>query len=202
MENRITNSFKRDGDGVLVNKSGRIVAAMKNNPHFPDQALVLAAETATEEFQVAYNNASGRDKIMVSIKNDKRELLIQALTALAAYVTQVCKGDKTMLLNSGFDLAKEKGETELSPIGILEVETSEPGAATISIKKVGGAKAYLHQYTTESPTASTPWISIGSDNRQFRFVSLTSGTRYWFRVAAIGFKGQLLYSPPVARYIQ
>ncbi len=54
---------------------------------------------------------------MVSVKNDKRAVLRAILTQLAEYVTSVAKGDRTVLLASGFTLQKEKGEaTTLKPI--------------------------------------------------------------------------------------
>jgi hypothetical protein len=62
------------------------------------------------------SNAAGRDKTLVSIKNDKRAELRTLLAELADYVTSVCNGDRTMLLSSGFDLARQRGEVPLQAI--------------------------------------------------------------------------------------
>ena len=77
-----------------------------------------------------------------------------------------------------------------------------PGEVIIRIKKVTGIKAYIHQYTMELPGANTVWVGEGSSEGIHTFQGLTSEKRYWFRVVAIGYNKQRVYSPVISRVIQ
>src|SRR5688572_19899660 len=153
--NKISNSFTRGRDGDLVITSGKVRQDMTNNVLFPEPSPSLAElQKAEEEYQIALNNAAGRDTVMVSIKNDKRAVLRAILTLLAEYVSSVAKGDRTILLESGFTLTREKGEvTTLKPIEQLLVNTETPEQAVLRVKKVKGAKSYVHQCTIGAVTS-------------------------------------------------
>ena len=158
---------------------------------------------ALPEYRAALSNADGGDTEKVSIKNDKKAILVGLLVLLADYVTETCKGDRSMLLSSGFKLNREKGENqELSPINKLEVETGAPEQAVIRVKKVTGAKAYMYQYTTHPDGGEAAWVSKPSTKPYYTFTGLQSGVKHWFRVIAVGPGDQSVYSPTVARFVQ
>jgi hypothetical protein len=182
----------------------RVLENMENNAVFPNPPAALAdLKKLLPELQVALANAEGRDKKMVSIKNDKKAIGLDLLQILADYVTSIAKGDRTLILESGFDVTREdSGNTEPPSIEKLEVELGLSGDATIRSKNVTGVKAYIHQYTTEPPGISTIWFQEGSSQGSHTFEGLTSDKRYWFRVVAIGYNKQKAYSPVVSRVIQ
>jgi hypothetical protein len=202
--NKISNSFTRGRDGDLVITSGKVRQDMTNNVLFPEPSPSLAElQKAEEEYQIALNNAAGRDTVMVSIKNDKRAVLRGILTQLAEYVASVAKGDRTVLLTSGFILTREKGEVAtLKPIVDLLVNTETAEQATVSVRKVKGAKAYNHQYTIGAVTSESQWISKTITEPICTFTGLHSGVKYAFRVIAIGPGEQSVHSPIVSRFIQ
>jgi hypothetical protein len=203
--NKIVTSFNRGRDGDLVNESGKVIQDMtKNVALFPNPNPSMAElAKATEEYQVALYNAKGRDPVLVSIKDDKRAVLRAMLTQLAEYVTSVAKGDRTVLLASGFTLAKAKGEVAaLKPIEKLIVDTETPEQAVIRVKKVSGAKAYTFQYTTGAVTSESQWVSRTITEFWCSLTGLQSGVKYSFRVIAIGPGDQSVYSPIVSRFIQ
>ena len=113
--------------------------------------------------------ALGRDWKMAAIKNTKREHLRLYLKELVIYVTAVANGDKTILLDSGFTLIGASQEKPMSPINNLEVAIGVSAEATTRVKRISGAKAYMHQYTTSTPTDDTVWISEGSDGPEHTF---------------------------------
>lgn len=84
----------------------------------------------------------------------------------------------------------------------LEVELGPPGEVTISVKRVRGARAYMHQYATEAPTSETVWINVGHTFPYNTFRGLKSFNKYWFRIVALGPNGQMVYSPFEARIVQ
>jgi hypothetical protein len=202
MSVNVSTSFTRGRDGDLVTITYNVITGLKSNSFFPNPPAALAeAEKSLPEYQEALSNAAGRDRTMVSIKNDKRAKLRSLLALLAAYVIDTCKGDKSMLLSSGFIITGVKGEKALSPVNKLEVEIKQAKQATTSVERVTGARAYIHQYTTSTPTDETVWISEGTANRHYTFTALKSGVQHWFRVIVIGLKGKVL-SPVESRFIQ
>jgi hypothetical protein len=182
----------------------RVLENMENNTVFPNPPTALAdLKKLLPEFQVALVNAEGRDKKMVSIKNDKKAFALDLLQQLADYVTATAKGDKTMILESGFDVTSEgRGITPPPSIEKLEVELGLPGEVIIRTKKPTGVKAYIHQYTMEPPGLNTIWTGEPSSEGSYTFQGLTSEKRYWFRVVAIGYNKQKAFSPVVSRVIQ
>jgi len=198
----ILKTFTRGRDGDLVTITHNVITGIKDNPFFSNPPAALAdAEKSLPEYQDALSDAAGRDRTMVSIKNDKRAKLRALLSELAAYVTEICKGDKSMLLSSGFAVTGARGEKTLSQVKKIEVDISQPRQATTSVEKITGARTYMHQYTTAQPTDETVWVSEGTASRQYTFTALKSGVQYWFRVVVIGLKGNV-YSPVVSRFIQ
>ncbi len=203
MKKNVAKYKKRQADISIICQ--RIIDNMENNPVFPNPPAALAElKKELPELRTALANAEGRDKQMVSIKNDKKAIVLALLQELAAYVTVTCNGDRTQILSSGFDVtnANSSGSNLLPSIEGLEVILGPAGEATTRAKNVAGAKAYVHQYTKEQPGLNTEWIGIGSSTSSYTFEGLSSDKRYWFRVVAIGTDGQRGYSPVVSRVIQ
>jgi hypothetical protein len=202
---KIISSFNRGRDGDLLNDSGKVIQDMtKNAALFPNpNPSVAELMKVTEEYKVALYNAKGMDTMAVSIKNDLRAVLRSMLTQMAEYVTSVAKGDRTVLLASGFTLARAKGEvTKLKPIEKLMVNTETPEQAVLRVTRVKGAKAYVYQYTTGAVGSESQWISKTITEPRCVLSGLQPGVKHSFRVIAIGPGDQAVYSPIVSRFIQ
>ena len=181
----------------------RVVELMENNPFFPTLPQEHGElKKVLPEYNTSLANAKGRDKVMVSIKNDQKDKALSLLGMLADYVTITCKGDKTMLLSSGFDIIDENGTDTTPSIETMEVLLGEAGEATTRTKKTKAILAFVHQYATEAPGPNTVWISEGTSQSSYRFEGLSSDKRHWFRVVAIGRNGQRAYSAVISRVIQ
>ena len=205
MKNKI-KTVKKTRQSEIGEICQRVIENMENNPYFSTLPAELGElKKVLPEYQASLANARGRDKVMVSIKNDQKAKVLQLLATIGDYVTVTCKGDRTMLLSSGFDVTDENGSgNPIAPLAIekLVVELGESGEATTRITKATAAIAFVHQYTTEAPGANTVWTSEGTSQDFYRFAGLSSDKRYWFRVAAIGRNGQRIYSAVVSRVIQ
>ena len=194
-------TFKKERD--LATICQRVIEKMENNPVFPNLPAALAnLKKVLPELQAALVKAKSRDKEWVSIKNDKKALVLSLLEETAQYVIATCKGDRTLILSSGFDVTDEQSGRTATTIETPEVELGAPGEATLRVKKATGTVVYVHQYASESPGPNTVWVSEESTIRDHTFKGLSSDKRYWFRVIAIGRKGQKAYSPVVSRSIQ
>ena len=203
MKNIIVYSFKRQSDSEIITTGYRITEKMDDNPNFTDAPPELAeTKQLLPELQSSVSIGKGRDMEIINLKNERKARLIVLLTIVAQYVTEKCKGDRGMLLSSGFLISGDKSNQDDPVIQQLEVELGPPGQATTQVKRLRGARAYMHQYTTEPPTAETKWISEGSKQPYYTFSGLNSMAKYWFRVVAISQDGQTVYSPVVTRVIQ
>jgi hypothetical protein len=204
MTNKVNTSFIRHRDGDLVNIGYLAADSIKDNTLFPNPNPTVAdLLKATQEYQQALYDAAGRDQKLVAIKDAKRAVLRAMLNQLAEYVNTVSNGDKAMMLSSGLKLAGEKdGTGNLKPISKLDVVTDAPEQATISIKRVPGAKAYVFEYTTGIVTNESAWISKTATEPTFTLRGLQSGVKHSFRVIAVGRNEKSELSPIVSRFIQ
>jgi hypothetical protein len=202
--NRISQKYKNI-EGEITTISHRVIEQMEDNLNFPDPPAALAnLKKILPEFQQALADAGSRDRLLVSIKNDKKKMVLALLQELVDYVTVISKGDRTHILGSGFEVTDENGSSNKQPPSIkkLEVEASEPGVAITRIRHVTNAIAFIHQYTTEPPGLQTIWVSEGTSLGSYTFRGLHSDKRHWFRVVAIGYHGLRSYSPIVSWVIQ
>ena len=200
--NRILSTFKYCRAGDLVKITRRILDSLKDNAQFANPIPALAdVEKALEEYSAALSDAGGFDREKVAIKDNKQAILRQLLTELAYYVTQISKGDKALLLGSGFDINAERGRSQKMPPKV-QVELGLPGEVTTRISRITGAKAYVYQYTEDPLTPQSVWISETSLKHVHTFNGLASASRIWFRIIVIDGKGQSLYWDPVLRIVQ
>jgi hypothetical protein len=204
MSIKISTKYRNSSDMKLLQFGYQVSDTMDNNPIYTNSPLVKAAlQKSCDSFRVAGSIAGRKDRALLSAKNDRKAELIGDLDILNVYLTETCKGDKTMLLQSGFEITGLKNESkELQPIREVKVISELPGTATIRVSKVAYAKSYVFQYTADPLSNDSVWVSETVLGREHTFNDLNSVTRYWFRVIAIGKGNQKVYSPPVARVIQ
>lgn len=203
MSSQITRSFNYGRDNDLVQIAHRITVSLNENPNFPNPPVPVATlQQAMVDYQLALSNAGGRDKALVAVKNDKRTALRTLLSDMADYVSAVSDGDKTKMLQSGFNLSREKGEIQLQTISSLVVDIGETGQAITRVARIVGARTYIHEYTSDPLLDETSWKSRFTTDRILTFNDLPSGIKHWFRVKAVGMRGQVVQSPVVSRYIQ
>jgi hypothetical protein len=200
--NRITPINKiHQSDLVFVSR--RIVEKMEASEFFlPPHPALANLKKVIPDLDSALVNARGGDKEMIAIKNNQKDLVQDLLTELADYVTRICKGDLILLLSSGFDISTDGPGILPVSIEILNVKLGPPGEVTTRVRRVSGARAYVHEYTSEPPTYDTNWFHRPSGLCTHTFKGLTSEKRYWFRVTAIGSGVQLAYSPIVTMVVQ
>jgi hypothetical protein len=200
---QISKTYKKN-QREIAEISARVVEKMENNPAYSNPPAALAAlKKEQPEYLIALQRARSRDIELISIKNDKKAIVLALLDELAAYVVNTANGDRTIMLSSGFYVADEESKTTPAPsIEALDVTVDAAGEATMQVRNVTGNVAYIHQYATESPGANTVWVSEGSSKGYYTFQGLASDKRYWFRVVVIGRAGQRSYSPVVSKVIQ
>lgn len=183
----------------------QIVLDMTNNPNFatpsPDLDMLSEAAAALESAYNAALQARANAKMQTSLMGQKSTVLDLLLMQEASYVQSSSGGDKAKIESAGFDVRDTP-----TPIGQLPapaepkaIPSQHPGAIQLSWKKVHGAKSYLIERATDN-NQPLDWAAASTSTKTKTVVNtMTSGLRYWFRVAAVGSAGQGAWSEPISK---
>lgn len=114
------------------------------------------------------------------------------LTQLAGYVESIAGKDDTLITSVGMETkASPSPPTLPNVLQALSAATGDhDGELFLSWKPVPNAKSYVIESSTD-PATVTSWEHAGIATSATKTIgNLKSGTRFWFRVAAVGAGGQ------------
>lgn len=180
-----------------------VVGKMKNNPKFPEPDVTIAElETRTDLLEQRNIDALSGGKEATALLRQAEEEWNNAMRLMARYVDRIADGDATVILNAGFNTAKQ-------PItGNRPQFTVELGAlsGTVSLRrqKAEGARSYLWQYYIGEnvPTNETDWVTAQATTKvSVELAGLTPMTKYWFRCSAVTIDGITGYTIPVMKVV-
>jgi hypothetical protein len=155
-----------------------------------------------DEYAPAVAAAQDGSKVLADQRDLIGERLINMLHNLSYYVLFTAQGNRSIVLQSGFKLAKEPVPIVMAPPTGGKLENgNQPGTLISSVKRVRGARSYNHQYTTDPLLAEGSWITIGCTVPKCHLTGLVPGTKYYVRVGAIGPREQVLYSDVMSKIV-
>lgn len=188
-----------------------IVTAMTGNVNFtaPNPALNVVASAATD-LDNALQAAQDNGKTQKALARAAETTLDNLLTQLALYVEITANNDDAKVLSAGISVKHSSTTPQLpaAPLGVTASNTTNEGEITISWKRVKNAHAYVIELSDDvaatTTSANTPVISAAAAARVFISWSfadvvtksrciisnLASGTKYAFRVYAVGSAGK------------
>jgi hypothetical protein len=177
-------------------KGRQIVTAMQNNTSFATPVPALADVTARlDQLEKAFNSVqSAKSEVSARVlTQDNAEADVdQILTQLGGYVEAVAGRDDTLITSVGMD-TKASRSTPTSPgepQSVGAVAGSHEGVILLSWKPVPNAKSYTIESSTD-PATPASWTHVAIATSAAKAISnLKTGTRYWFRVAAVSAGGQ------------
>jgi hypothetical protein len=202
MKSKILRTYVRLKKGQLYVKASHIVSSIRKHVAYfaqPDPSLEYA-EQLLQEYLESLKAAESRDKSAVANKTGKYNLVIEFLDLLALYVAQQAKGNREILSASGFDISIESINRKTGTMSIIT--GTAPGQVEVSAQAVRGARSYMHEFTTDPLIESNVWTQVTTTSRKHVHTGLVPGQKYWFRVVAVGLRGQYTWSEPVARIVQ
>lgn len=201
---KISTSFGTYSDANLEQKAEYIKEQMTGNASFPAPDPSLGdLQDAIDAYSTALISAAGLDCTEVAQKNEYRQALEVLLAKLGMYVMNVALGNTAMLTSSGFTLIKSNEPQYIANPGNVTISNGvTSGELVASVPAVKGARSYLHQITTEPPTDATEWESTSTSRSRYTYSNLTPGKQYWIRVAAVGSRQQIAYSPVATQFAQ
>lgn len=188
-----------------IQKIRQIITAMTGNANFSAPSPTLASiTTLVNDLETKFNSAQTSRvtaKQLTDSQDVSEKALDAAITLLVAYVENASGGVATKIESAAMDL-----RADAAPVGALPAPQNlsvtagdNDGELDPDWDSVRGASSYVIQRSADPPTASS-WQMIMTVNPSKATVSgLTSGTKYWFRVAAVGAAGQGPWSDPATK---
>jgi hypothetical protein len=189
-----------------IARAQQIVAALTGNPNFaaphPPLAQVTAAIEALEAASNAAQAARQEAKAKTAEQNASEEELDRVVTQLVSHVESIAGGDEKVIRSAGLDVRAASASASSSPPAppaLTATVGDHDGEINLSWETVRGARSYTIERSPDPPTEST-WVHAGLSTRSKTTIEgLTSGTRYWFRVAALTNNGQTPWSNPAMK---
>jgi hypothetical protein len=192
----------------LVAIGNRLIAGLEGNPHFPAPALPLDELKRKLAALDEANEVYRQERLRLTELKTQRETMIdgvrKALNAEAAYVQEASGGDAKKIISA--NLCAER-TWNFWPFGslaqVVELSSSigeQPGEIDLVWDRVRGADGYEVECTSDL-AGEGPWTqcAVASESR-VKLKGLDGHRRYWFRVRAIGEKGEGDWSDPVTKY--
>ena len=200
---KIKLNFSRLSIPEKIARAKQIVTSLTANATFPTPTPALAVvTTATTGLETAFHDAQAARqtaKEKTTAQNEKEDALIKLMSQLGAYVESVAGDDEKAVQSAGMDL-REKAiatpDTPGQPQALTPTAGDHDGEIDLTWDKVSGAKSYVVEKGTEPQTFAHAGVGTKS---AFTVEGLTSGTRYWFRVASINANGQSGWSDPATK---
>ena len=198
--------FSRYKDDELLVKGTHIYDSLDGNVSFPLLAPSLPSlQTALDEYSPALAKADGGSKLDVSIKNQKREALIEVLRTIGEAVNDEAGGDETKIVSSGYDMTKDR-----EPVGTLPPPEDmnldfgpDPGDMIVKLTPAPRDADYIVFFAKDPmPADDKDWHQQFSKKSKIELKGLDSGDKYWFKGSYVTSTGEYNFTPPQSRIIQ
>jgi hypothetical protein len=190
-----------------IEKARHIVKEMGADARFANSIPALAeVTTATNELEIADNEAQGAGPAQTAVMHQKEEVLDSLLTRLGNFVEIIANGDEAVILAAGMDV-KDKATRQAFQFSVANGE--HEGEAVLQSPATPRA-SYVWQRSIDpvpteppAPANTSKWEQIAVTTvATLTTNSLMAGTKYWFRVATVTLAGQGLWSDPISLIAQ
>ena len=184
-----------------------LVRQMSGSPHFSSAGSALASLTAAiGDLESAYNEAR-MARHLARTKTQLRKAASAALDStvkhVARFVEIAAAGDPKKLTASGFEVRAPKAPVGqlIAPERLSVNVGGTDGEVRLRWKNVRGASTYLIHRSTQ-PEEAGAWTQVAVSTRAKIFLTGQSrGTRFWFRVCAVGAAGMGPWCSPVEQFV-
>jgi len=204
---RIRLNLKKLSVTDKLAKGRQIVTAMTNNASFPNPnpPLTQVATTLDELTQAFALVQSAKSEVTTRVvSQDNAEARVdQALTQLAAYVESVAGKDDTLITSAGMETKAARSTPTIPsvPQAVSANAGDHEGQISLFWKAVPNARSYTIESSLD-PAATNSWTHVGIATSASKLITnLTTGKRYWFRVAAVSAGGQSGWSEHATKVV-
>jgi len=188
-------------------KGRQIVTAITNNASFPTPnppppAVTAAFDELSQAFALVQSAKSAVATRVVAQDNAEAKV-DQGLTKVAAYVESVAGRHDRLITSAGLETKASRSAPTLPSVPqALSANAGEhEGEINLVWKGVQNARSYTIEASLD-PAAANTWMHLGIATSSSRVITnLTSGKRYWFRVAAVSAGGQSGWSEHATKVV-
>lgn len=203
---KVKLNFSRLPIPEKIAKARQIVAALTGNPDFPDPTPAIPVlNNAIEGLETAFvaSQAARQDaKTRTTEQNSAEDTLDRLFSQSASYVEAVAGDNESLIQSAAMDLrvaAVSTNEAPGAPAALSATGGDHDGEIDLTWDTTPGSRSYIIEKSLDPPTP-TSWAHAGVSTRsRITINNLTSGSRYWFRVAAINSNGQSGWSDPATK---
>jgi hypothetical protein len=189
-----------------VAKGRQIVTAMTSNTGFLNPNPPLAeVTTSLDDLEKAFASVqAARSEVTTRTVNQENAetRLDQMLTQLAGYVESIAGKNDALITSAGLETKSSRSAptAPTTPQSLSATVGAHDGEINLSWKPVSNARSYVIESNLDP--AATSWTHVGIATSANKTISnLTSGKRYWFRVAAVGAVGQSGWSEHATKIV-
>jgi hypothetical protein len=178
-----------------------------NAASFPNPTPTLAEMTAAiDAAEQAYNaalTARNISKQRTAELATQEDALDEMAARMAGFVESASGGKEEIILSAGMDVRAPNvptGQPPAPPTSLSATTGDKEGEVDLSWNASANAKSYIVQSSPNPPT-ETSWTQLAVVTTSKTTIGkLASGTKSWFRVAAVGAGGQSAWSDPAMAF--
>lgn len=179
---------------ALVGMGRNHVTMLTGNPDFatptPSLASISSACDKLDSASQAYD--FNRGKLEKEARDEAFKYLKELIRELGGYVQSNCKGQKDLILSTGFNVRRSNVPVGLLPAAknLEALVTPYPGRLEVRWDGVKGRSMYQLWITDGDPNDAGGWrILLQSTKNRHVINDLVSNTVYTFRVVTLGTAG-------------
>ena len=198
--------FSHFKDDELLVTGRHIYDSLDGNSNFLGLAGKLPTLlTALDEYEPALAKSIGGSKLDTSIKNQKREALIDVLKDIGEDVNDEADGDEPKIVSSGYDMSKDREPVgTLPPPEDMNLEFGpDPGDMIVKLTPAPREAKYIVFFAKDPmPDDDKDWQQQFSTTSKIELRGLDSGDKYWFKGSYVTSTKEYNFTPPQSRIIQ
>lgn len=189
-----------------IAKARTIITALTGNPDFTTPTpTLLVINGVTDDLETAaakVQTTRQQLKSEVSKQNEREDIFGSTMSQLVGYVQSVAGEDEALIHSAGMDTkatTTKATSAPTAPPALSATAGDHDGEIDLTWDTVPLSKSYTIEKSGDPPTDKS-WTHAGVSTRSsFTVTQLSPGTRYWFRVAAVGTGGQSGWSDPASK---
>ncbi len=175
----------------LISLATRIFTYMTSNLNFLTPPSLLTLQTLTLDLENSYTEAAAtHSKQAYAQVRTNVQALRAFLVVMADYINMIAQGNETIILSAGVDVTKNRVNAPVPAMvtNVVATFTNNPNTIIVSWKLSVYARTY-DLFVTTNPYTGTWTLVETTAKKEVLAANLTAGTRYYFKVVAIGTAG-------------
>lgn len=168
----------------------------------PTIAVFSALITAANTKIAAYDSAVASTATALADRDAALAALRASFTQLGDYVQNITAGDKVKIESAGIPVRADRTPSVMTQVLNLVLTAGDfPGTLDVAFDPPTGAKSFEVQ-TSSEPVTDTTWaFKMSLAKSSGTIPGLTSGSKVWSRVRAVGASGVGPWSDPAVKVV-